>query len=310
MVPPEEQLSTSAVGVAEIARYSTKAKAAPWSQLSCGRRPGARSVCAFSDLLRPSEFVRRDAAPRHGRHRVGRSLRATEQRNAPLHLGVNLPPGSREPLEVLLPVGAAPFPSVRVDIARPGARLASRQSAGEAAGLLRALHQHIRTHSGSIGRLPAAHFSCACRCPRASRDSPCALRPARAGSSPQASISAGRSSGFGPGHAAEARLPAGGLPFVGLREHPRLPFPHCDPSFGEWRRAPTSPTVRLSTRGATLGVTGGAWRRTCQAPRLQPGTGSLRDPGSAMLGQASPFARATSRSAVRRDRAAPPLTSR
>jgi hypothetical protein len=158
----------------------------------CGRRPGARSVCAFSDLLRPSEFVRRDAAPRHGRHRVGRSLRAAEQRDA------HAPPRRESPRRI------------------------ERATRGAAAG------------RGSTVPVRAR------RDPRA----PSELAPVRRSEvSPPVAISS------------------------------------RDPSFGEWRRAPTSPTVRLSTRGATLGVTGGAWRRTCQAPRLQSGTGLLRDSG-------------------------------
>lgn len=70
-----------------------------------------------------------------------------------LYLEVKLAAGAREPLEVLVPAGAAPFPSVRVEIKAPGTGwrrvrpLAKPQAFFEPYGR----QSYIRTHRGSIG---------------------------------------------------------------------------------------------------------------------------------------------------------------
>ena len=70
-----------------------------------------------------------------------------------LHLEVKLTAGTREPLEVLVPAGTAPFPSVRVEVKAPetGWRrvrpLAKPHAFFEPYGR----QSYIRTHRGSIG---------------------------------------------------------------------------------------------------------------------------------------------------------------
>jgi len=70
-----------------------------------------------------------------------------------LHLEVKITAGAREPLEVLVPAGTAPFPSVRVEIKAPGTGwrrvrpLAKAQAFFEPYGR----QSYVRTHRGSIG---------------------------------------------------------------------------------------------------------------------------------------------------------------
>ena len=77
-----------------------------------------------------------------------------------LHLGVRLPAGAREPLEVLVPAGTAPFPSVRVEVKAPGTGwrpvrpLATPQTFFEPYGR----QTYIRTHRGSIGSATGGSF--------------------------------------------------------------------------------------------------------------------------------------------------------
>lgn len=86
----------------------------------------------------------------------GRLDRATRT----LHLEVKLPAGAREPLEVLAPAGAQPFPSVRVEVrARRGSwrllrPLAKPQSFYEPYGR----QSYLRTHSGRIGSAAGGAF--------------------------------------------------------------------------------------------------------------------------------------------------------
>jgi len=69
-----------------------------------------------------------------------------------LHLEVKLAAGAREPLEVLVPAGTAPFPPVRVEVKAPDAGwrrvrpLARPQAFFEPYGR----RSYVRTHSGSI----------------------------------------------------------------------------------------------------------------------------------------------------------------
>ena len=86
----------------------------------------------------------------------GRLDRATRT----LHLEVKLPAGAREPLEVLVPAGVEPFPSVRVEVRAPGGSwrlvrpLARPQPFYEPYGRQR----YLRTHTGRIGAAAADAF--------------------------------------------------------------------------------------------------------------------------------------------------------
>ena len=77
-----------------------------------------------------------------------------------LHLEVKLAAGAREPLEVLIPAGTAPFPSVRVEVKAPGTGwrpvrpLAKPQTFFEPYGR----QTYIRTHRGSIGSAVGGSF--------------------------------------------------------------------------------------------------------------------------------------------------------
>jgi hypothetical protein len=86
----------------------------------------------------------------------GRLDRATRT----LHLEVKLPAGAREPLEVLAPAGAEPFPSVRVEVRARGGSwrllrpLAKPQSFYEPYGR----QSYLRTHTGRIGSAAGGAF--------------------------------------------------------------------------------------------------------------------------------------------------------
>jgi hypothetical protein len=77
-----------------------------------------------------------------------------------LHLGVQLPAGAREPLEVLVPAGTASSPSVRVEVRGPGTGwrpvrpLAAPQTFFEPYGR----QTYIRTHRGRIGSAAGGSF--------------------------------------------------------------------------------------------------------------------------------------------------------
>lgn len=77
-----------------------------------------------------------------------------------LHLEVMLPAGAREPLEVLVPAGTAPRPSVRVEVKAPGTGwrpvrpLAKPQAFFEPYGR----QSYLRTHRGSVGSAAGGSF--------------------------------------------------------------------------------------------------------------------------------------------------------
>ena len=155
MVPPGERPRLRRGRRRRDREVYDEGEEARWSQGRSLRPPSWRpAACAHSPIFfaPPNSSA---ATPLHvtdGTVSVaayGRLSRATRT----LHLGVNRPAGSREPLEVLLPAGAAPFPSVRVEIRAPGAGwrrvspLAKPQAFFEPYGR----QSYIRTHSGSIG---------------------------------------------------------------------------------------------------------------------------------------------------------------